>query len=409
MAWRNLWRRKRRTLITAFTVAFGVLLAVTFTGTGDYIYTNMIDTSARMGFGHITIEPAGYNDSPSLDKRLANTDEIRKRLLNISGVTRATIRIVGQGMFASATKSVGGVFIAIDPALESPDVNIFLDSLVEGAFFEGTKGRGVVVGAKVAEKLKLRLGRKLVYTTTDIHGEIVSAMARVTGIFKTGVVEVDGSMILLPIDTVRKTLDYGPQEATMVSVLINDQRYTNRMKKTIYAAVGNHQNEVLDWSETQADVAGLIAIDKSFNYLMQFLVGLLIAAGILNTMLMSVLERKHEFGVMMAIGMSPGYLFRLVLMESLWIGISGLLLGIVITTPWFYYLNTIGIDLTNYVESMGEYSAGGVLVDPVLKIRLFKESAFAILGAVFTLTMVAGLYPAFKAGRVPPVESLKTI
>ena len=102
LAWRNLWRRKRRTLITAFSIAFGVLLAVTFTGTGDYAYTNMIDASANMGLGHVTVEPRGYNETPSLDKRLQHADEIRASLLHLPGVSNAYVRIMGQAMFASA-------------------------------------------------------------------------------------------------------------------------------------------------------------------------------------------------------------------------------------------------------------------------------------------------------------------
>jgi ABC-type antimicrobial peptide transport system permease subunit len=154
-------------------------------------------------------------------------------------------------------------------------------------------------------------------------------------------------------------------------------------------------------------MAGYVTIDKGFNYLFQLLVGLMIAAGILNTMLMSVLERTREFGIMMAIGMSPGKLFRLVIIESIGIGVIGLLIGIAVTIPVHYYLATVGIDLGTYIEQGADIS--GVLLDPLLKIRFYWESAAAILFVVFVLTLSAGLYPAYRAGRVPPVESLKTM
>jgi ABC-type antimicrobial peptide transport system permease subunit len=140
---------------------------------------------------------------------------------------------------------------------------------------------------------------------------------------------------------------------------------------------------------------------------MQVLIGLLIAAGILNTLLMSVLERSREFGVMMAIGMSPTTLFKLVLVESLWLALIGLVLGIIITIPWYAYLHYVGIDFSGAME--GDYSAGGVLVDTMLRIRLFKESIIAILAGVFTLTLLSGIYPAWRAGRTPPVESLRVM
>ena len=406
-AWRNLWRRKRRTLITAFSIGFGVLLSVTFTGTGDYSYTKMINTSATMGLGHITVEPHDYNETPALDKRLLNTDEIRERLLTIPGVNDAVVRIMGQAMLASANKTIGGMFMGIDPIQESEDRNLFLRSIVKGRLFSDTDGRGVVVGSKVAEKLNLRIGKKLVYTTTDVSGEIVSEIARVAGIFKTGVSEVDGSMIILPIDRVRAALSYAAEDATLVAVVIDDQRRAERMRDRITAAVGNPLREVLSWKQTQAELAGLITLDKSGNYIMQVLVGLLIAAGILNTLLMSVMERTREFGVMMAVGMSPSALFRLVIMESLWLAILGIALGIIITVPWYAYMYYTGIDFSGAIGS--DYSASGVILDPLVKIRLFKESAIAIITGVFTLSILSGIYPALRAARVPPVESLKAL
>jgi len=407
MAWRNLWRRKRRTYITAFSIGFGVLFSVTFCGTGDYGYTKMINTSAEMGLGHVAIEPVGYNDTPSLDKRLLNTDDILSRMKEIPGVRHCVARITGQAMLASANKSIGGAFIAIDPAMESKEQNLFIRSIIEGSVFAGTDGLGAVVGCKVADKLNIGIGKKLVYTTTDVNGEIVSEIARVTGIFETGVSEADGSMLLLPIDRMRAVLSYGPGDATLVAVVIEDQRHAERMREKINNAVGSPSREVLTWKQTQAELAGIITLDKSGNYIIQVLVGLLIAAGILNTLLMSVMERTREFGVMMAVGMSPSTLFRLVIMESIWLGILGVLLGVIITAPWYAYMYYRGIDFSAMIGS--DYSASGVLVDPLLKISLFKESAFAILAGVFTLTIFSGIYPAWKAGRIPPVESLKTL
>ncbi len=407
LTWRNLWRRKRRTLITAFTVAGGIFFSVAFTATGDYAYTNMIDTSSTMGFGHVTIEPAEYNDSPSLQKRLNNVERVREAVLGIEGVENSATRISGQVMFASAAKSVGGLVIGVDPDQETPKINIYIRSMVEGAMFDSSDGKGILIGVKMAEKLKLKLGRKIIYTTTDVDGEIVSELARVTGMFETGVDEVDSSIALLPIDRLRSVLGYENDEATFVTVFLDDQRYADEKRNEIKSIIGNDNREILTWRQTQAEIAGMVAIDRRMNYLSQFLVGLLIAAGILNTMFMSVLERKREFGIMMAVGMSPFRLFRLVLMESFWIGLLGLAMGVIITVPAFVYMTNTGIDLSSLIEDGADL--GGVLIDPVMKYRLYKESVVAILAGVFALTMLAGLYPAYRAGATPPVENMKTI
>jgi len=407
LAWRNIWRRRRRTMITAFSIGFGVMLAVTFTGSGDYTYTNMIDTGASMGMGHVTVEPVGYHLKPTLDKRLRKVDAMRERIAAMDGVSDATVRITGQAMFASARKSVGGAFIAVDPAFEREGNNLLLRSIVEGSIFSDRAERGIVIGSRLAQKLKVRIGKKIVFTTTDANGEIVSDIARITGIFTTGIDMVDGIMALLPIASVQKTLNYAPDEATLIAVLIRDQRHAEAMRDAVAGLPEASDAAVLTWKKSQPDLAGVIAFDKAGNYISQFLVGLLIAVGILNTMLMSVLERTREFGVMMAVGMAPGTLFRLVMVESFWLSIVGLILGVIITAPWYYYLYSTGIDFSGAFGN--DFSYGGVLVDPVFKARLFKESVMAILGGLFTLALLAGIYPAWRAGSEPPVESLKTI
>ncbi len=407
LAWRNIWRRKRRTLITAFSIAFGVFLSVTFTGSGDYTYTNMIDMGASMGMGHVTVEPVGYHLKPTLDKRLTGTEKLHKQIMAMPEISGATVRITGQAMFASARKSVGGAFIAVDPAFETPSNNLLMRSIVEGSLFTDKAGRGIVIGSKLAKKLKVKIGKKIVYTTTDAEGEIVSNIARITGIFSTGIDMVDGIMALLPISSVQKTLSYGQDEATVIAVVIKDQRHAEMMRDKLATLPEARDVAVLTWKQSQPDLAGVIAFDKAGNYISQVLVGMLIAVGILNTMLMSVLERTREFGVMMAVGMSPKVLFRLVMVESFWLAIVGLLLGIIITAPWYYFLYNTGIDFSGAFGS--DFSYGGVLVDPVFKARLFKESVMAILGGLFILALLAGLYPAWRAGRVPPLESLKTI
>ncbi|MCW8826722.1 MAG: FtsX-like permease family protein [Gammaproteobacteria bacterium] len=409
LAWKNLWRNKRRTLITGFSISLGVFLSVTFTGTGDYGYTNMIDASATMGLGHVTVEAKGFNETPSLDKRLKNSEKIREQIITLPNVSDATVRIMGQAMFASASKSVGGSFLAINSATESEKINLMIRAIVEGELFDENDGRGIVIGSIMAEKLKLKLGKKIVYTTTDINGEIVGEVARISAIFKTGLDEVDGAMVLLPIDRVRKTLGYTADESSMITVIISDQRRAEELRDQLTTMINDPETEVLSWQQTQRDLTGLITIDKTTNYLSQVLVGLVIAAGILNTLLMGVMERTREFGIMMAVGMPPSALFRLVILESFWLAIVGLIMGVMITAPWYWYLLEVGLDFTEMFEEMGGYSAGGVLIDPIMHIRLFKESIIAILSGVFILTLISGLYPAWRAVKTNPVETLKTI
>ena len=407
LAWRNLWRHKRRTLITASSIAFGVLLAVTFTGAGDYFHTRMIDAGANMGMGHITIAAQDYNRAPSSQKPIKGSNTLQALIADLPEVTSVVARIQGQAMFASARKSVGGTFIAIDPSQESANNNLFIGSLIEGAMLRQTAGRGIVMCVDLVRKLKLKKKKKVVYTTTDINGDIVSAVARVSGIFRTGVAEVDGGMALLPIQSVQKVLGYASDEVSLLAISLGDQRLSHALRDKMQGQPEFEHVEVLNWQQTQPDLAGMIAVDKSANRISQLMISLLIAAGILNTMLMSVLERSREFGVMMALGMSPRGLFSLVILESFWLAVVGLIIGIIITIPWYLHMAETGIDLTSAYGD--DFSFGGVLLDTVFKIRLFKESIIVILIGLFGLALLSGVYPAWRAGRIPPVESLKEL
>ena len=407
LAWRNLWRHKRRTLITASSIAFGVLLAVTFTGAGDYFYTRMIDAGANMGMGHMTLAAPDYNRAPSSKKYLKQATELKRKVMQLDDVKEVVARIHGQAMFASARKSVGGMFIAIDPQQENANNNLFLKALIAGGMLIDDSEKGIVLGVDLARKLKLEVGKKVVYTTTDKTGEIVSAIARVSGIFQTGAIEIDGAMAILPLKIAQQVLGYQHDQVSVLAVTLNDQRNSYILLDKLQKMTAFNNVEVLNWQQTQPDLAGMIAVDKSSNYISQLLIAMLVAAGILNTMLMSVLERKREFGVMMALGMSPRNLFLLVMLESFWLALLGLIIGVIVTTPWYIFMTNTGIDLS---AAYGEgFSFGGVLLDPIFKIRLFKESIVAILIGLFGLALLAGAYPAWRAGRVAPVESLKAI
>jgi len=404
LAWRSLSRNRRRTLITGFSIAFGIFLAVTFTGSGDYSYTSMIDTGAAMGQGHASVAAVGYNARPALSRWLPDPGPA----MEIARGQAAGVypRIMGQGMFAAGARNVGAVFLAVDPAREHAGHNYFVRSIVEGELFAEGDGRGAVIGAGMAEKLNLRPGKKVILTVTDRDGQLTSELFRVSGIFRTGDRAADSGFVLLPLDRVRRTLGYGTGGVTFVAVYLDDQRRVNEVAAELALRLTSRQDvEVLTWRETQPDLSGLIAVDRLFNYLLQLLVGMIIAAGILNTMLMSVLERRRELGIMMALGMTPGQVVRLVLIESFWLGCLGVVMGIVLTAPWFHYMSQTGIDLSRLIGQ--EYSAAGVLVDPVMKLRLYRESGAAILAAVFTLTLAAAVYPAIRAGRIMPVDAIK--
>jgi ABC-type lipoprotein release transport system permease subunit len=409
MAWRNLWRNRRRTIVTLSSIIFGFLLAVLFTGLGDHTYSKMIDLAARMGGGHVTLQHADYLDRPSLKRTVRGAATLQRLALQDATIKRAATRITGQAMLAAGGKSYGAVFIAVDPRAEDEQTLSVLGTIKQGKLFDGPTGRGIVLGRKLARNLGLKLGRKVVWTMTDKRGEIVSELSRVTGIISSGAPSLDASLCILPIDTVRLALGYTEGEATQVALFIADQRDSAGVAERLRGRLPPAKLAVVTWGENLPELASFISMKVGSTLFFELIIAILVAAGIFNTLFVSVMERLREFGIMMAIGFSPRKLFSLVMWESLWIGLIGLLAAGVVTAGPYYLLNTKGLDMTEMVGKGGTSEIAGVAIDPVMYVSIYPESLGVITGAVLLATLLSGLYPAWRAGRVVPVESIKLV
>jgi len=407
MAWRNLWRNRRRTILTLVSIAFGTMLAVIFTGFGDSSYSNMIDMAARMGGGHVTLQHPDYLDRPALTRTVSKTQEKAARALEHPGVSRVTVRITGAVMLSTARESSGAGFMAFDPQGEDENTLAVFDTLVEGKMFESSEEEGIILGWKLAGNLHVKLGKKVVYTFTDKKGEIVSGLARVSGIIKTGAPSADASLCLLPIGTVRDVLGYQEDEATQVALFLDDNR-DSEIVKNHFAQVFGPETGVHAWPETQPELAGFISMKTSGSQLFEMIIMILVAAGIFNTLFVSVMERLREFGILMAIGTSPWHLFRLVMWESLFLGLMGLVSAVLLTAWPYYYMNQKGVDFSAMIGEGGAEVAG-VGMDPILYVAIYPGNAVTICVAVLLATLLAGLYPAIKAGRVALVDTIKLV
>lgn len=410
IAWRNLWRNRRRTVLTLSSISFGVFLAIMFTAMQDRNWSEMIDLAARLGGGHVTIQHPEYQDTPSLKKTVRQSAEMTKSARSEQAVTKVTGRISGPIMLSTTSESFGASFIAFNPRTEDETTLSLLnpDALASGAMFAGPDDRGIILGAKLAENLNASLGNRIVYTLTDRHGDIVSGLARLSGTIKTGAPNLDASLSLLPIETVREIIGYETDEVTQVAVFIDDSRNTATVAQNIAARISRVAGvSVLPWNLSQPDLAAFIAMKVGGTRFIAAFIGLLVAAGIFNTLFVSVMERLREFGILMAIGFSPTRLFALVMMESLWLALVGLVGAAVITAGPYFYLASAGIDISQMLADQGTMDVAGVAMSTTLKVGIFPENVFYISIAAIMATLLAGLYPAWRAGTVEPIEAIK--
>ena len=406
MAWRNLWRSKRRTIITLASIVFGLFLALTFTGFSDGSYGKLIDSAALVGAGHVTLEPVGYRKHQNIEKFISGVSEMVAAIKARPDVRFVSARIVGQAMAATAEDSSGVGFVAIDPN-DAKGQLFMLNHIVEGNFNIPCDASVIVIGAGLAKKLGVKLRSRIVITTTDKSGEVVSGLYRVGAIFKTGSDSVDKYSIIVPIDSMRKLIGYGHEDASQIAVLINDQRKSKQVAGELSDLAKKHGGASFPWFDVIPTFAAFIKIDNMNNYFTQILIFLIIAAGIFNTLLMSVLERFREFGIMIAMGLTPYRLWRLILAEAFFLAAVGIVAGIVFTAPLFYYLHTHGLDLSGLFGK--KLSLAGIMMSPVLYTALFIDHALIIICGVFLLVLVTGIYPAVIAAKTRPVDVIKTL
>ncbi len=412
LAWRNIWRNRRRTLITLFSIAFGTLLAVLMTGIGDSSYAEMIDHAARLGGGHVIVQHEGYLGLPSLKKTVRAKPETLDAIDSDPEVRAVVPRVSGGVMLATSTNNVGAGVIGVDPTQEDTTTLGIVESLSEGEMFTSPDDEGIILGKTLAENLDVTLGKKVVYTVTDKSGEIANGLARVTGIIETGAVEVDAGLALLPINTLREVLGYEPDEVTQLAVFVDDHRLSEAVAARLDAKLGPQLGDdatALPWFEALPDLAGFVTMKVTGTIIFEIIVTVLIAAGIFNTLFVSVMERMRELGILAAIGFSSRQLFGLVVWESLWLGLCGIVAGVLLTAWPYYYFSTTGFDTSAMMGEGGSAQVSGVTMSPVLYVELYPDHAAYIALAIVIATLAAGLYPAYKAGRVSPVDAIRIV
>jgi ABC-type lipoprotein release transport system permease subunit len=412
LAWRNIWRNRRRTLITLFSIAFGTLLAVLMTGIGDSSYAEMINHAARLGGGHVIVQHQDYLELPSLKKTVRAEPALLDAIRAEPEVRAVVPRVVGGVMLATSTNNVGAMIIGVDPRVEDQTTLGFVESLSAGEMFASPDDEGIILGKTLAENLDVTLGKKVVYTVTDKSGEIANGLARVSGILETGAVEVDANTALLPIGALRGVLGYEPDEVTMLAVFVDDHRVAEALAQRLGEQLGEQLGEhaaVLPWFTASPDLAGFVTMKVTGTVIFEIIVTVLIAAGIFNTLFVSVMERMRELGILAAIGFSSRQLFGLVLWESLWLGLCGIAAGVLLTAWPYYYFSTTGFDTSAMMGDSGGAQISGVTMSQVLYVQLYPEHAVYIALAVVIATLAAGLYPAYRAGRVSPVEAIRIV
>lgn len=401
LAVRNLGRNVRRSLLSVLGVGVGCAIALTLTGFRQSIVSIYSRLAAETGPGHLRVAPEGWLPRREEKLRLVDGPEVLARLRALPGVQVAAPRSRIEGLLAMGTHVAGVQLTGVDPVAEPPSFR-FVRKVVQGRYLVPGDGDAVVIGASLAERLRVEVDDELVATVMGASGQMESAMLRVVGIVTSGSRELDGNLAQVPLATVQRLS--GLPGIGEIALMLDRFELIEPLRPKVIALAG--ENTVLRWSDVTPDLAGHLKQDAASSRLMSGIVIVVVLLGVAAAQLTAVLERKREFAVFAALGMKPGRLVLQIFFEAIALGLLGALAGALLATPGLWYLTVKGIDLSALIG--GDLTFEGVLMDPILRAEPGWWMAPFVLALAMVATLVGAIYPAFYAARTDPATALRS-
>ena len=412
LAMRNLRRQLRRTVLTMSAMVVGGALLIVSFALGDGGHETWIDGGVRLGTGHITVEQPEFRVSRRIEHRVpAEVRHAAEAALDAPDIAPLVVarssKLTVSGLASSAAGARPVQIMAVNPVTE-PAFAMIDDQVVEGRYLEPDDRLAAYVGTGLASSLELRIGSRLVVQAQDADGEVAAQLLRVVGIFRSGVPGIDQALMHIPLATGGEWLGSG-HDVTNVGLVVADSavvaRVAGALERELAEPVRRGEVRVMGWRESNPALNAAITIDDFGNYLVYGILFTIIAFGIVNTILMSVLHRRREFGLLQALGLTPGQTGAVVLVEGLTMtAVSGLLgVGLGLALTWYFVGD--GLDFSQLISE--EMTFSGVVIDPVI-IPLFRVSRLLqALTFLLFIGTVASIYPALRAARIDVTEAMK--
>lgn len=403
LAWRNIWRQKRRTLITAMAIAAAMLLSLFMRSMQEGSYAHNLDNATRAYSGYLQLQEPEFSENQSIDKLLPGDDGFVEKIHTIQGITTAVPRIESFALGAAGDKSKGVIVMGVAPEAEDAYSGL-ADRVKQGRYFERDNEEAALVGSRLADYFKLSVDDELVLYGQGYHGTTAAGVYTVAGIIDFPNQQLNARLVYLPLKTAQELYLTGNQ-VTAWALHGKNVRAIPAMEQAARAAFqdGGYEVKVRNWADISPEMAQQISMDRVSGQFMVFVLYGVVGFGLFATIVMMTLERRREFAVMLATGMVRTKLQFLVMLETLFIAMTGAVLGLAVTTPILVYLwaNPIPLtgDLAMTMEEMGW--------EPIIPFSLAPE-IFAVQVAIVLLMVAICLgYPLFKIYRLQLAPSLK--
>ena len=406
MAWRNIWRNPRRSILTMTAIAFASLLLVFMLSFQFGSYDTMINSAVKIHTGHLQVQAEGYQDKRSMRLVVPDPEAIGSILDGTPGIDAYTYRANAFSLVSSKERTYGIMVIGIDPVREA-NVSTLKRVIRQGSYLSAEDTDQALVGELLAKNLRVGLGDELVVLGQGRDGSVAATVVQVKGIYNSGMDEFDRSSIHVPLKHFQEAYAMRGSVHEVVALGISLGKIP-AIKRAVARAVENqdpkHNLVVLDWMDLMPGLVEGIQLDLVSGLILYVILIVVVAFSILNTFLMAVFERTREFGVLMAIGTTPGRLTKILLLESITMTIVGIVFGMIAGSLVTWYFQMHGISIAGTSEVVRQFG---------IPERMFPQLSFlsASIGPILVLfiTSLAALYPALKVRRLRPVEALASV
>lgn len=398
LAWRNLWRNKRRTLITVASIFFGVLLSAYMTSMQEGSYGKMVEIVVKFYSGYMQVHHEDYWENKSINSSFDYDQALIDQLKKHPEIDFVIPRLESFGLASAGELTRGSAIFGIVPDVETQLTGI-ADKIVSGKYLQATDD-GVVIGDGLAKYLKLGLSDTLVIITQGYHGVSAAGKFPIRGIIKHVSPELNKSIIYMELKTCQNFLG-AENKLTSLVVNVADNEVMKRMLKTLKNEIQSPWS-VMSWEEMQPEVVQQIESDRAGGVIMKAILYVVIAFGIFGTIMMMIAERRREFGVMISIGMQKRKLSVILFFETIFIGILGILSGLAVSLPLLLFQSKNPIPLTGETAKLMEDFG----FEPFMFFSVAPEVFWQQAISVFVLTMLIGIYPIIAARRIKEIKAL---
>jgi len=385
MAWRNIWRNKKRTILTMFSIFIAVFLSLFTRSMQVGSYGNMINNAVKLSTGYIQIHANDYWEKKSINETFVESEIINKLLISNENITHQIPRLESFALASSGQHTKGTIVVGTIPEVED-DLNKYEEKIIKGEYIVASDN-AILVAEKLAEYLEVDVGDSLVLLGQGYHGVTAAAQYHIKGIMKLPIPQLNNQLVILPL----KEAQYfyaAENRLTSISIMLDDAELLDETMEYITSGLGNSY-EIMPWQEMNREMVQSIEADNIGGIIMLAILYLVIGFGVFGTVMMMTMERRKEFAVMISIGMQKIKLLHVVAWETFLIGVVAIIIGIVISYPFLLYLSYNPIPLTGEVaKSMEIFGAEPVLPFSVKPIIFINQTL-----SVIAITIVAVLYP----------------